>query len=292
MKISLTILLCLGVVTVGFSQTNDGGSLTPQAITQKSREAYAALTSYSDTGKTIEVKPGQTNVTTFSLRMQRTNLFILQWVQTRADQTNQGRWCSAGHQPVLPFGICLLTNIVGQATNDQPTYGVDEFEVQQRSGKATKVMLLFFASGPLKLDPFGFAVPWTNSSPDRRIVTDGKVGDVDCYILTLTTPGLKHPPFPFPQKKSVVRTWIGKQDFLVHRYVYASEPPDEETLTQIHENIAVNQKYPDEDFQVTIPEEENVSTIHMSSLPPATNSDAGQTNDTGLKHKTHKWHKN
>jgi len=289
LKIVLTILHCLGVVTVGFSQTNAGEHLTPQAITQRSLDAYAALTSYSDTGTSIKVKGGQTNVTTFSLRMQRTNSFILQWVQTCADQTNQGRWWWDGHER---FGIGLLTNIVGQATNDRPTYGVDEFEIREQTGEATKVMELFFASGPLKLSLFAFAVSWTNSGPDRRIVTDGKVGNVDCYVLTLTTPELKHPPFPFPQGKCVTRTWIGKQDYLVHRFDYASESPNEAALTQIHENIAVNQKYPDEDFQIYIPEEEHSSSITLSSLPAQTNSDPGQTNDIGQEHKAHKRQKN
>jgi outer membrane lipoprotein-sorting protein len=289
LKIGLTILFSLGVVTVGFSQTNDGEHLTPQAITQKSQEAYAALTSYSDTGTSIKVKGGRTNVTTFSLRMQRTNSFILQWVQTCADQTNQGRWWLDGHEP---FGIGLLTNIVGQATNDRPTYGMNEFEVREQTGEATRILELFFASGPFKLSLLGFMGSWTNSGPDRRIVTDGKVGDVDCYVLTLTTPELKHPPFPFPQAKCVTRMWIGKQDFLVHRFDYASESPNEEALTQIHEKIAVNRKYPDEDFQVKIPEEEHSSSITLSSLPPATNSDTGQTNDIGQKHKAHKRQKN
>ena len=289
MKIGLTILFSLGVVTAGFSQTNDGGSLTPQAITQKAEEAYAALSSYSDTGTSIKVKGGQTNVTTFSLRMQRTNAFILQWVQTRADQTNQGRWWWDGHER---FGIGLLTNIVGQATNDQPTYGMNEFEIREQSGEATRILELFFASGPLKLSLFGFMASWTNSGPDRRIVTDGKVGDVDCYVLTLTTPELKHPPFPFPQGKCVTRTWIGKQDYLVHRFDYAPESPNEEALTQIHENIAVNQRYPDEDFQIKIPEEEHSSSITLSSPPAQTNSDAGQTNGPGQKHKAHKRQKN
>ena len=292
MKISLTILFCLGVVTVGFSQTNDGEHLTSQAITQKSREAYAALTSYSDTGTSIKVEDGQTNVTTFSLRAQRTNLFLLQWTQARADETNQGRWWLAGPDATWRFRGGLVTNILGQATNDSPLYGASLFGVRMRSDEATLVLEQFFAGSP---SPFQFEHDfenWTNSSPDQRAVTDGKVGDVDCYVLTLTTPELKHPPFPFPQGKRVVRTWIGKQDFLVHRFDYASEPPDEAALTQIHENIAVNQKYPDEDFQVKIPEEEHTSSITLTSPPPATNSDQGQTNDTGLKHKRRKGHNN
>ena len=289
MKTGLIILFCLGVGTVGFAQTHDGRSLTPQAITQKSQEAYAALTSYSDTGTSIKVKDGQTNVTTFSLKMQRTNSFILQWVQTCADQTNQGRWWWDGHER---FGIGLLTNIVGQATNDRPTYGFDEFEVREQTGEATRILELFFASGPFKLSLFGFMASGTNSGPDRRIVTDGKVGDVDCYVLTLTTPELKHPPFPIPQAKCVTRTWIGKQDYLVHRFDYASESPNETSLTQTHENIAVNRKYPDEDFQVKLPEEDHTSSITLRSPPAQTNSDPGQTNDIGPKHKARKRQKN
>jgi hypothetical protein len=154
-------------------------------------------------------------------------------------------------------------------------------------------MKLFFQSGPFHLDIFGFdAADPTNSSPDERVVTDGKVGDVDCYVLTRTTPELKHPPFPFPQGKRVVRTWIGKQDYLVHRFDYVSEAPGAETLTLIRENIVVNRKYTDADFQVEMPEVEHTSSITLRSPPAQTNSDLGQTNDPGPRHKRGKGRRN
>jgi outer membrane lipoprotein-sorting protein len=299
LKIGLTILLCLGVVTVGFSQTHDGGSLTPQAIARKSLDTYAALTSYSDIGTTIEVKDGRTNITTFSLRMQRPNLFKVHWVQPHGNQTNQGTWWANGHTNFTADDSYIMTNTVGQPTNDQPKtissrFGMDR--VSEASGHATAIPDIFFKLSiwPENILESLAAGSITNSAKRHLRLSDGKVGDVDCHLITITTDALTRPPYPLPEPKKVYQVWIGKHDWLLHQVQATTAGPDL-ALTQIHENISVNQPYSAADFQEEIlqkAEEEHSSSITLSSLPPATNSDSGQTNDTGPKHKARKRQKN
>jgi hypothetical protein len=87
--------------------------------------------------------------------------------------------------------------------------------------------------------------------------TDGKVGNVDCYVFTRESQG---------QTKTL---WIGKQDFLIHqlRTVTSAEAMqavakwDPEimsdlhgfTLTETHTNIVVNKQFLRSDFIPSMP---------------------------------------
>ena len=268
MKTGLGILLCFSVATAAFSQTNGGSDLTPQVVARESLDAYAALTSYSDTGKTVEFEGGRTNITTFSIRMQRPNLFKIHWVQTTGNQTNQGIWWADGHPPFSPGDTWLMTNTVGRQVMDQPEgiwapFAIDD--VRKSSGQVTIVLNFFLQLDPGIDDFLTFAASKTNSDWHKIELTDGKFGGVDCYIIVITWPAKTHDYYR--QQKTVARLWIGKQDHLVHQIQSSSETPDT-TMTQTHENISINQKYADADFQENIPKKNSSVTVHSS--PPAT----------------------
>ena len=75
-------LLAGVAATVAIPQPGGGGDkLTAQEIAGKSRAAYAALSSYSDSGTVISEIAGQKNALTFNIRLQRPNLYRIDWTQ-------------------------------------------------------------------------------------------------------------------------------------------------------------------------------------------------------------------
>ena len=68
-------LLAGGAVTVAILQNSNGDKLTAQEIARQTQDAYAALSSYSDTGTNISTIAGQTITTTSSIKLQRPNLY-------------------------------------------------------------------------------------------------------------------------------------------------------------------------------------------------------------------------
>jgi outer membrane lipoprotein-sorting protein len=267
LKTGLTILFCFAIATVAFSQSNGGANVTPQAVAQKSLDAYAALTSYSDTGQTVESGAGQTNRTTFSIRMQRTNLFKVQWILTGGNQTNTGTWWADGHPLFSPDDTCLLTSAAGQPANTRPVIVSIPFAipiVNEASGEATIVPQLFLNMEPSMGNILAsLAANEWNSGGSKTELTEGKTGDVDCYLITITQEGSRSNNSKW---RNVRRLGIGKRDYLLHQFQFVSDNPDR-TVTQIHENILVNQKYSAADFQEKIPDNNSSATLHLT--PPA-----------------------
>src|SRR5262249_48858240 len=91
-----TALLIGSVVTVAVSQTADHSKLTAQDTAKKSQEAYAGLSSYSDSGKVVTEDGGGNTKTTFTTRMQRPNLYRVDWTQTGGFYTGKGTVWSDG----------------------------------------------------------------------------------------------------------------------------------------------------------------------------------------------------
>ena len=56
---------------------------TADQIVQKARAAYAALSSYSDSGTVVTVSCGQTISLEFDIRLQRPNLYRVNWTQKK-----------------------------------------------------------------------------------------------------------------------------------------------------------------------------------------------------------------
>ena len=73
--ITAGILLAAGATTLVISQTTNGDKWTPQEIAQQAQDAYAALTSYSDSGTTVTEMAGKNTKTTFNIRLARPNLY-------------------------------------------------------------------------------------------------------------------------------------------------------------------------------------------------------------------------
>jgi len=280
--ISAAIVLADGAITIALSETDSVDNLPPKEIVKKALEKYASLTSYSDTGKTVSVRNGKTNIsTTFNIRLGRTNLYRIEWEQTSfpAVPTKGAVW-SAGDGDF---------SLSGETSYGPPT----RYEKEQNMGRALAYAGLagwgaanaFFNLGSsLKALEFGTRIDVVRQK-------DGKIGDADCYVIA-------------GKANNLTRTvWIGKRDFLVHQSQAIEKPPtpmpannsalDAEfereakdiltqmhrditpeaiaskklelrqamqeasssttILTETHENIVVNQPFAKEDFVYPVP---------------------------------------
>ena len=290
-----TLLYCLDLifsgVLLGCSTTPlagaDSGGLTPQEIAQRSLDTYATLSSYSDSGKTVKsVVGGRTTTTTFSIRLQRPNLFKVVWTQTSENYITNGSWWSDGNSK--PFGedeTYFLFGATGQPTNIQPQIiwiplALDP--VRDASEDAIIVPEIFFrweVSGDILTD-----IASGNSRNYRAELDSGKIGDIDCHVISISSKPINWPGFH--TGRTVTRLWIGKRDYLLYQIQRHQIPPtvepsamqspnapvtkaksEESVFMQTHENISVNQKFPHTDFQQKTPE--NHSSITLHSAPPA-----------------------
>jgi RNA polymerase sigma factor (sigma-70 family) len=236
-------LLAGGAATMAISQTSNGNKLTAQEIFQKAQDAYAALSSYGDEGKTVATVNGRTLTTTFTIKLARPNLYRIEWKQeVFPGYANEGSVWSAGNGNFLKMGN-------GAAH--------DEESRESALGGATGISGGAAATIPGTF----FKMNWGNqlggSIADKKQQPDEKVGNVDCYVFTSELKG------------TTTTLWIGKKDFLIHqmRHVTSAEAvkaameqaakvtgvshkvaPQGITSIETHENISVNQKFSPSDF--------------------------------------------
>jgi RNA polymerase sigma factor (sigma-70 family) len=213
--ITAGILLAGGAATVAFSQAGSGGELTPEKIMKKSQAVYAALSSYSDSGKVTAEVGNYTIPTTFNIRLQRPNLYRIEWTQTTAFFTNGGIVWSAGNGDFMmmkhgqydaqPAKYKDMTSVLAAAT------GV--------SGSASATI-----PGTFFKQNWGDALKFNPAKSTLKKLKDEMAGAVDCYVLsTFTDPANLPNAGKLPENggkigKTTTTLWIGKRDFLIHQF--------------------------------------------------------------------------
>jgi RNA polymerase sigma factor (sigma-70 family) len=212
--ITAGILLAGGAVTVAISQSSDDGKLAPQAIIKKSQAAYAALSSYSDSGKISAEVGNQTIPTTFNIRLQRPNLYRIEWTQTTAFFTNGGTVWSAGNGDFLVMKHGQY-NAQPEKCRDMQTALADATGI---SGQASSTIPGTFFNqnwgNVLKLNP---------AKSTLQKLKDETVDDVDCFVLSTIIDAANLPnKGKLPNNagnvgKTTTTFWIGKQDYLIHQ---------------------------------------------------------------------------
>jgi RNA polymerase sigma factor (sigma-70 family) len=190
--VSLAVLLAGGAATVAVSQIENDNQLTPREILRQSQNAYAALTSYSDEGKTIATI-GNTVVPphAFTIKLARPNLYRVEWMQDYGSFVQTGMVWSAGGGNFLkivaesrPEKYPNMAGALGGAT------GIS-------GGAASSIPGTFFKLN--QGNQLGVSLRSASRKPDE------KIGDIDCYVLTQTSGG------------RATTLWIGKRDFLIHQ---------------------------------------------------------------------------
>jgi RNA polymerase sigma factor (sigma-70 family) len=210
------ILLATGAITMVISQTTNDDKRTPQEIAKQSQDAYAALSSYSDSG-TVEVEGvgGNPYKMTFNIRLARPNLYRVDWARAEA---------KAGLSPMT-----------GTAWSD----GIGDHVEAGLSGKLKKddmqsaLALGTFVSGNSAINIPGtfFKQPWgdvlsltTAGQVETKIEKDERIGDVDCYVISrvadaakLRAEGMLPNLGNMGMATSTDIIWIGKRDHLIHQ---------------------------------------------------------------------------
>jgi RNA polymerase sigma factor (sigma-70 family) len=245
------ILLAGGAVTVAISQTGGGDKLAAGEIFKKAQATYAALTSYSDDGKSVATLNGTTITHTFSIKLARPELYRIEWAQSSASAAYNS---TTATQSVWSAGAGdFMLNRGGSTTKYKDKETVLASATGISGGAAATIPGTFFKMN------------WGNqlgsSTAKQKQLADEKVGDVDCYVFASDVKG---------RTRTI---WIGKQDFLIHQVrtltsaavmkavmdegaklhpeIAARLPKMEytdSTATETHENIVVNQKFSAADF--------------------------------------------
>ena len=231
---------------------NDTDNLSATNILTAVQRAYAALSTYRDTGRTIHNWGDAVWTNAFSLHLGRTNYYHIELVNPLTSTVTV--YWSAGDGN---YRSSLMHS--GRSTPHESTVtGFDLAGNLSQTTDNTIVPTVFFN------------LNWANyitylNGLRRKSVSrqpDEKIGEVDCYVLVQT--------YILAQTNSSIQLtlWVGKRDFLIRclRRISTREamleaqqrspnpsslPPEkvrDQTTIEIHENIFVNETLNPEDF--------------------------------------------
>jgi hypothetical protein len=248
---SLMFLLATGPSQILRAQDDSHQQLTKEQIFQKSKTAYAALTSYSDEGTSIATLNGLTITRSFSIRMNRPNLYRIAWQDIFTDPADAPLnrsmvvW-SSGNGDFLDTGFGK--GAVKKESLEMALAGATGIS----GGAAGEIPAAFFNTQ--------WANPFCCLAKGLMQQAGERVGDTDCYVFTGGT------------EDNTRTIWIGEQDFLIRQIrnittaagmkaaieraakVVPSAPdepniqPTGMTSTETHTNIVVNQKFVEANF--------------------------------------------
>ncbi|HZL78537.1 MAG TPA: sigma-70 family RNA polymerase sigma factor [Candidatus Limnocylindrales bacterium] len=215
--ITAGILLAGGAATLAISQTSGDDKLTPQQIAKQAQDAYAALSSYSDTGTAVTEGGGLTQTTTFNIRLQRPNLYRIDWTGTGGLYTSKGVVWSQGN------GDFIVMGAAGQEKSEEP---IKKHDMQFALGAAGALS----GSAASTIPAVFFKQNWGDelgivASGRWQVKKEGdeKVGAVDCRVISSVIDPNKLPnQGKIPNNKGQIgtittRLWIGKRDHLIYQ---------------------------------------------------------------------------
>jgi RNA polymerase sigma factor (sigma-70 family) len=213
------VLLVGGAATMVISQTStDGQPMTPARpleIIKKSQAAYAALDSYSDSGSSQSEVGGASTTITFNLRLQRPNLYRVEWTEASAFFTSRGVAWSAGNGDYL-----LMQH--GQNNVQPARYPNMEEALSSATGVSGQASAIL--PGTFFQQTWGDVLKTPVSGKTRFTQQEDEViAGVDCYVVSSS-----RDPADLPNQgklpgnmgkigKKTTTLWIGKQDYLIHQ---------------------------------------------------------------------------
>jgi len=210
--ITAGILLVGGATTMVISQTTGGDKLTPQEIAKQSQDAYAAMTSYSDSGTVVMTEIAGKNIkTTFNIRLARPNLYRIDSIMMAGPNSLKGAAWSDGS------GDYFETGTGKEKMKDMQT-ALAYATMMGNSAIAAPEIFFKLTLG----DPMSFIV---TGKVETKREKDGQVGDVDCYVISSVMDTAKmraEGTLPGGVGKMGTATdtrlfWIGKRDHLIHQ---------------------------------------------------------------------------
>jgi outer membrane lipoprotein-sorting protein len=177
-------------------------------IVGKSEAAYAALSGYSDSGIVTWEAGNQGSATTFTTRLQRPNLYRLQWTQTGGTSTGGGTVWSAGKGDFMVTTSGEYEGKQDKYKNIQSAWAA----AMALSGQASSIAATFFKQS------------WGNVlsvNMNFKKQQDETVGGVDCFVLSTFYRDIpaknKMPSDKTGKLENTTTLWIGKHDYLIHK---------------------------------------------------------------------------
>jgi RNA polymerase sigma factor (sigma-70 family) len=221
--IGLAALLIGGVVAVTLSRADKfGDSFTPRQIAQKSRAAYAALSSYSDACKGATSGGGSSMTSSCVIKLQRPNQYRVTWTQQGGPFGSQGIVWSDGSK-----------NYYVMARDDEFAAAAPQTanDIQQAFAFATGVSGSIASTIPAAFFDLAYGEDLAVVASDRGItkvkrLPDQKIGDADCFVVVSvldpsTLAPAKATSAPAMKLKSMGKItttlWIGRQDYLIRQ---------------------------------------------------------------------------
>ena len=213
--IGVAAIIAGGAATVAVSQTS-GDGLSAQEIAEKSRAAYAALASYSDSGTVVYEMGSQKITTAFNLRLQRPNLYRIDWTQTGGLAATKGLVWSDDSGDYSLMGDPMGANVPEQAAKLKKMPNMKTALTQATGLSASAASTIPGAFFNQDLGDV-FIAPVRSGRHPLQKEPDGKVGNVDCYVVSSTLDFSKILDNGGKPGTAATTLWIGKQDFLIHQ---------------------------------------------------------------------------
>lgn len=182
-------------------------------IIKEAQDAYAALSSYSDTGTVVTESAGVSNTTAFSIRMQRPDLYWIAWTQQSSSYTMEGAVWSDGSGNFIKIGKNGTQKLKNRELAIASATGISA------SAAATVPGTFFHQHWGDVLGPAALG------RESVRVLPDEKVGEVDCDVISykIGPPALPETRKPSEDAQVVqpaitaTTLWIGKEDHLIHK---------------------------------------------------------------------------
>jgi hypothetical protein len=215
------VLLATGAATTATAQTG-GNELTPSQIAAKTRAAYAALSSYSDSGNVVFEMAGQKMASTFNTRLARPNLYRIECLQGTglkgvvwSDGTGDYLQLDPG-SPATPAALAAIAATGVKSDANPQKMQTMKAALAHAAGfsysAATTIPAAFFDQNCGDV----FVYPAVSGRYPLQKEQDGTIGGVDCYVVS-TVMDLSKTPEAGKPGTVFTTLWIGKSDFLIHQ---------------------------------------------------------------------------
>ncbi|HXI69905.1 MAG TPA: sigma-70 family RNA polymerase sigma factor [Verrucomicrobiae bacterium] len=214
--ITAGILLASGAATLAISHHND--NLPAQEIATRAQNLYAAFSSYSDSGKVVTEGGGQTTETTFNIRMQRPNLYRIDWTQTGGLYVGKGVvWSDGNGDYFLEDSADKITTAQARKMHDM------QFALGGAGGAsssaASMIPGIFFS----KIGGSDALLVAAAGKTKLTKLADEKIGGIDCQVISsVIDPKTLPDDGKLPNNMGTIGTtttkfWIGKGDRFIHQ---------------------------------------------------------------------------
>ncbi len=215
--VGVAALFIGGVATVAISKTANGSDAAAQQIVKGTMDAYAALSSYSSSGTVLVSGGGANTETAFNIRLQRPQLYHVDWTQTGGAFTSTGATWNDGTGDY--FQMTGAGGVQGKVQKFQNMQLAIGSATGVSSLAASMIPSVFFNQG------WGNMLSSAKSGSSRQTKgKDEKVGEADCFVITMELDTSAIPKQAGLAGKMASRVgklkntfWIGKQDHLIRR---------------------------------------------------------------------------